>query len=328
MSDMPRPRSILPAPDHQQHDPLLVAQLAAGDRLAEGQQHEALRLVSTCGACADLAADLAAVSGAVAWEPVPPRRRDFRLDPEQAERLQGNAVTRFLRHLSLPQARAFSPAAAGVLSLGLVFMLAGSVWPEGGAVRLGGDLELVPQSTIEEPAAIETIIAAPLEVPEVVAPAVGGLAAEEAADYDANAPDVLAEDVANMKGAHEGSARKALTEDRWERAADELESSAGSAPTAVEVDSAAAAEMQRGTSGEAEVPEAVFVEEFSVVSALDDVVAGEGPTELEPLDQVSADDDANLEALLVIVGFGMALTGGALLLLAWLVRRARGPLPG
>ncbi len=325
MSDMSRPRSIPPAPDHQQHDPLLVAQLAAGDRLAEAQRREAQRLVSTCGACADLAADLAAVSGAVAWEPAPPRRRDFRLDPEQAERLQGNAVTRFLRRLSLPQARAFSPTAAGVLSLGLVFMLAGSVWPEGGAVRLGGDSEVVPQSTIAEPSATETTVAAPLEV---LPPAVGGLAAEEAADYNAYAPDVLAEDPANLEGAHEGNAKRALTEDRWERASDEVESSTGSAPAAVEVDSAADVEMQRSTSGEVDALEAATVEELSVVSGLDDAVADESAAGLGPLDKAAGDDGLDFESLLLIVGFGMALTGGALLLLAWLVRRTRGPLPG
>ena len=123
---MSRPGLPPPAPDHDRHDALLVAQLDAGDPLKPEQQAEARRLIGTCGACAALAADLPAVSRAVAQEPVPPRRRDYRLSPQQAEELWGNALTRFLRRLSLPSARAFQPAAAGVLSIGLLLVVAGA----------------------------------------------------------------------------------------------------------------------------------------------------------------------------------------------------------
>ena len=124
MSDMSRPRP-LPTTDHERHDALLVAQLAAGDPLAAEQRDEAQRLVRGCSACAVLATDLRVVAAAVAQEPVPPRRRDFRLSPEQVEELSGNTLTRFLRRLSLPNARAFQPAAAGVLAIGLIFVVAG-----------------------------------------------------------------------------------------------------------------------------------------------------------------------------------------------------------
>ena len=66
------PQGPLPTADHERHDALLVAQLAAGDPLAAEQRHEAQRLVDGCPACAALAADLRAVSAAVAHEPVPP----------------------------------------------------------------------------------------------------------------------------------------------------------------------------------------------------------------------------------------------------------------
>ncbi|HZW01491.1 MAG TPA: hypothetical protein VFF55_07970, partial [Candidatus Deferrimicrobium sp.] len=126
---MPAPRPARPPIDHEPHDPLLIAQLAAGDPLIADQQQLAAHLVAHCAACASLAADLRAVSAAVAWEPLPPRRRDFRIDAERAERLRGSPLRRFLRRLSLPETTALRPAAAGILSIGLLFMVAGAVWP-------------------------------------------------------------------------------------------------------------------------------------------------------------------------------------------------------
>ncbi len=129
MRDMPAPRPAQPPNDHEQHDPLLIAQLAAGDPLTAEQQRLAAHLAVHCAACASLAADLRAISAAVAWEPLPPRRRDFRFDAERAERLRGSPLRRFLRRLSLPETTALRPAAAGILSIGLLFMVAGAVWP-------------------------------------------------------------------------------------------------------------------------------------------------------------------------------------------------------
>ena len=131
MSDMPRQRPPSPAADHERHDVLLIAQYAAGDPLDAQQSSAARDLVAGCGACAELMADLRAVSAAVAQEPTPPRRRDFRLTDEQADQLGGNALTRMLRRLSLPGGAELQPAAAGVLAAGLVFVVAGYAWPDG-----------------------------------------------------------------------------------------------------------------------------------------------------------------------------------------------------
>ncbi len=128
MPDMPGTRPQPPA-DHPQHDPLLIAQSAAGDPLPPDQHAEAARLLASCPECARLAADLAAISRAVAQEPVPPRHRDFRFDEERAARLRGSPLTRLLRGLSVPRPGTLRPVAAGALSLGLVFMLAGTVLP-------------------------------------------------------------------------------------------------------------------------------------------------------------------------------------------------------
>jgi len=146
MRDMPAPRPERPPLDHEQHDPLLIAQLAAGDPLIADQQQLAAHLVAHCAACASLAADLRAVSAAVAWEPLPPRRRDFRIDAERAERLRGSPLRRFLRRLSFPETTALRPAAVGILSIGLLFMVAGAVWP-------GNDPVPVPPAPAASPAA-------------------------------------------------------------------------------------------------------------------------------------------------------------------------------
>ena len=85
MRDMPVPPPAPPPVDHGQHDPLLIAQHGRG-RPPDRRLSSVRPLFSwlSCAACASLAADLRAISSAVAWEPLPPRRRDFRIDPERA----------------------------------------------------------------------------------------------------------------------------------------------------------------------------------------------------------------------------------------------------
>ncbi|CAN5719664.1 hypothetical protein BH23CHL8_BH23CHL8_28360 [soil metagenome] len=130
-----------PAPptDHARHDELLVARFGAHDELPEEERATAARLVAACAACAVLSADLSLVARAVAREPMPPRRRDFRITPEQAVRLRGSAVQRFLRRFTLPESAMLRPAAAGVMSLGLLLVVAGSFLPLGGEVGSGGE---------------------------------------------------------------------------------------------------------------------------------------------------------------------------------------------
>ena len=125
---MPSPRP--PVPAHATHDELLVARLAGGDDLDPREQAAAAQLVSSCPECGHLASDIAAISRAVAAERVPPRRRDFRITPEQAAGLRGTAIQRLLRRLTLPSTPgALRPLATGALSIGLVLVFVGSVVP-------------------------------------------------------------------------------------------------------------------------------------------------------------------------------------------------------
>ena len=81
MSDMSGPAPLPPAHAHDRHDPLLVAQVAAGDRLDPARVQEAQAWLRSCPACAALAEDLRQVSAAVSCEPMPPLRRYFRITP-------------------------------------------------------------------------------------------------------------------------------------------------------------------------------------------------------------------------------------------------------
>lgn len=132
---MPQP-PISPA-EHARHDELLVARFAAHDELPGDERSMAARLVAECPACASLSADLAIIARAVALEAVPGRRRDFRISADQAARLRGSRLQRLLRRLALPEPALLRPAAAGVMSLGLLLVVVGTVVPRDGASGVG-----------------------------------------------------------------------------------------------------------------------------------------------------------------------------------------------
>jgi hypothetical protein len=134
-----------PDAGHEQHDALLIAQYAARDPLTAEQVAQAAALVGSCGECASLSTDLGAISNAVAAEPLPRRRRDFRLDADTAAELRGSPLTRLMRRLTMPGSAPLRPLAAGVMSIGLVFVIAGNIVPtaeESIAVVPGAAVEL------------------------------------------------------------------------------------------------------------------------------------------------------------------------------------------
>ncbi|MFO7532815.1 MAG: hypothetical protein R6W93_10170 [Candidatus Limnocylindrales bacterium] len=291
MSDMLRPSSPLPPPDHARHDDALVAQLAAGDPLGEDQQREAQRLLSACATCAQLAADLRTLATAVALEPIPPRRRDFRLDSAQAERLGGNAVSRFLRRLSLPQSPAFGPAAAGLFSVGLVFVVAGYAWPGDAGVS-------VPREPEDPPAAVELFMASPsLEQGVPPASVEEGVRDEVEAFMDESPADRLLDDLA-----------------------------------ATEDDVAATGEADRSTAAEGSPNDLAGEAEPRSGAASVELAAPSGPETTAAADVDDATvaavsgDGAPLDAWLILIGFGLAVVGGLLSVLAWLARRVADPL--
>jgi hypothetical protein len=333
VSDMPH--AFPPPPAHAHHDPLLVAQVVAGDPLDAARAAEARSWLATCPACTALAADLARVSHAVRSEPVPPRRRDFRLTPEQAERLQGNAVTRLLRRLSLPRSRAFGPAAAAVMSVGLVFVVAGYAWPEGGTVSTGPDAEPAPAVVQEQVAptaqavlgagrSTDTFLAAPEElqattdeVSELPAPGAAQKASRAEPAAEAQEAAGLAQDTSNV----------------------DIVAGEGDTSAADQVDTAAAALTVASSPGadelEAAAPEALAadrgLDDTAVAGAAADTAAADtaaaDTAASDTVDtSIAAEQDDGLQRWLIVVGLLLALGGASLLLLAYATRRSADPL--
>jgi hypothetical protein len=339
MSDMSRPRPLPPASDHERHDRLLVAQLVAGDPLEPERAAEAHRLIAGCGACAALAQELPAVARAVADERVPPRRRDYRISPEQAERLQGNALTRALRRLSLPRSRAFQPAAAGVLSVGLLLVVAGYAWPDGGTVSVQAEPNFIDWSSTAPtsiPADVEEAPPAPVAVePDAPREAAAADALDGAAEAmeEREFAESLLESQAGMS---EGLAQKSrvgqdLVEADMAEASGTDAADLGAAAEAVDRyagDEASAA----GATVDDDAPDPA-ARELAPIQAPDGGRSAAEPAEA-PADEAAtiaaagtqAEDDGGPPELLIAFGLLLALAGGALLLLGWLSRRARDPL--
>jgi hypothetical protein len=107
---------------------LLVARFAVGESLP-GEAEEGHRLVSSCTDCGRLAEDLGLLRTSLAAMPAPVRTRNFRLTPEQAERLRGNALERFLRGLAAPGLTMLRPVAGVALAMGLTVAVVGAALP-------------------------------------------------------------------------------------------------------------------------------------------------------------------------------------------------------
>jgi len=112
--------------DHRRHDRLLVARFAAADSYA-GEADAAQALVASCGECAALVSDIQVLSKAIGELPAPRRTRDFRLSPEQAERLHGSWLERLMRTLAAPSSAMLRPIAGVAMSIGLVLVVVGAL---------------------------------------------------------------------------------------------------------------------------------------------------------------------------------------------------------
>src|SRR5690348_4603920 len=108
---------------HVAHDPYLIAQFAADD-LTGPERARAERLVQSCPRCAELFADLAAITSATADLPVPARSRDFRLTDADAARLR-SPWRRILAPIGQPRFGFLQPLGAAMATLGLAGLLVG-----------------------------------------------------------------------------------------------------------------------------------------------------------------------------------------------------------
>jgi hypothetical protein len=124
------------SPDHDRHDLVLVAALAAGDLAATDRDH-ALAQTRTCPACGELHDDLLAIAHATASvPPMATRPRDFRLTPADAARLRPAGWRAVLGRLTSAPRAVTRPLGAGLATIGLVGLLIGNapaIIPSGAA---------------------------------------------------------------------------------------------------------------------------------------------------------------------------------------------------
>jgi hypothetical protein len=107
---------------HAQHDPLLVASLAAGD-LAGAERDHATAQIASCADCAELHADLILIARATAALPPAVAPRDFTLTPEQAAALRPGGWRRLVAAISGSRPLMSRQLGIGLATIGLAGLL-------------------------------------------------------------------------------------------------------------------------------------------------------------------------------------------------------------
>ena len=118
---------------HETHDRLLIASLV--DRsITEPERALAEAQLEACAACAELHAELVALSEATRSMPVPARTREFTLNQADAERLRVRGWGRLMAAIGSSRDAFSRPLALGFTTLGIAGLLLSSVpLPSGGA---------------------------------------------------------------------------------------------------------------------------------------------------------------------------------------------------
>jgi hypothetical protein len=150
----------LPSISHDRHDPMLIVRLYDGD-VDAAERDRATALIADCRACAELYADLGAISSATRRAPTPPRPRDFTLTEADAARLsRRRSRLGWLRWPGLR--RSFGGA---LTALGLVgVLLAGTTTSPAATSRLSAN-DALAQGAADAPTSAP---AAPSSVPSSV----------------------------------------------------------------------------------------------------------------------------------------------------------------
>jgi anti-sigma factor RsiW len=114
--------------DHAHHDPTWMAALATRDPdLSESERTRAQAALKSCGACADLFADLVAVSAAIPTAALPTRPRDFTLTAADAARLRPGGLRRWLAGIGSVRDGITFPLALGLTTMGIAGLLVATV---------------------------------------------------------------------------------------------------------------------------------------------------------------------------------------------------------
>jgi hypothetical protein len=153
--------------DHAAHDPTWMAALATRDPdLNPSELHRAHAALESCGACADLFADLVAVSAAIPSAAIPTRPRDFTLTAADAARLRPRGLRRLVTAIGSARDRVTFPLALGLTTMGIAGLLVATVPSFSGATGGAAPAALSPVGqAIPAPAAASAPAAAPSAAP-------------------------------------------------------------------------------------------------------------------------------------------------------------------
>jgi hypothetical protein len=114
--------------DHAAHDPLWMAALASRDPdLSPSERTVARAALEACGACADLFADLVAVSAALPTSATPRRPREFTLTAADAARLRPRGLRRWVAAIGSARDGISFPLALGLTTMGVAGLLLATV---------------------------------------------------------------------------------------------------------------------------------------------------------------------------------------------------------
>ena len=192
--------------DHAAHDPSWMAALASRDPdLSTAERASAEAALASCGSCADLFAELVAVSAAIPSAAIPARPRDFTLTAADAERLRSRGLRRWLAGIGSVRDGVTFPLAMGLTTMGIAGLLFATVPAAlsgmGGAASGPAPQELstvgapVPERALASAAAAAsaapTDIAAPAAGAASAAPSAGSADVYEFSTID---PDTTGED--------------------------------------------------------------------------------------------------------------------------------------
>jgi hypothetical protein len=187
--DMTEPLKPATRSDHDAHDPMWMAALAAKDPdLAPAELARARGALESCGACADLFADLVAVSAAIPSAAIPARPRDFTLTPADAARLRSRGLRRWFSAIGSARDGITFPLALGLTTMGIAGLLLatvpGALSGSGGAAQAlstvgsavepasgGGDTAAPARAAAPAPAAASAAAPAATSAPAASSPA-------------------------------------------------------------------------------------------------------------------------------------------------------------
>lgn len=153
--------------DHAAHDPAWMAALATRDPdLSPSERTRAQAALESCGACADLLADLVALSAAIPTAAIPARPRDFTLTAADAARLRPNGLRRLLKAIGSARDGVTFPLALGLTTMGIAGLLVATV-PSfaGGATGGAAPVALSPVGEAVPAPAASAAAAAPSAAP-------------------------------------------------------------------------------------------------------------------------------------------------------------------